>query len=394
MEQLGLADEIFAQIKQVRALFSNEMAVCSSGRPIRIDPVGFISILQGAYKAMTCIGLHLDGMDQDIQRLYEHTLRLGTSEETLAFSKGFFYVTGRLLSEIVGYRGYLCIIRRDDPIPGLGSHIITNLGQIAMSISEGYIPVIDMVDVENGFTDLSRTAGRNAWELFFRQPFDRALPSDLAAHKIIIKNGIPPVMPSYDMEFLTDLELVDRWRVMMRHYMAFSDAFRQKAELALRNKPFDTGERVLGVLCRGTDYTFTRPYNHPVQPSLEEVLAKTKEVMEGSGCRYIYLATEDPKILSAFKERFREALFITQDIYYPEIWGSGLNEINKRLGIDLYRKTEEYLLALFLLSRCSCFIGGRTSGTVVALLLAEQFDYFYVWNKGRYGVDDLFTTLL
>lgn len=393
MEQLSIIEELFTQIRQLKMIFSNEMAVCSSGRPIRIDPAEFVAILHGAYKAMTCIDLRLDGMDRDIQELGYLTSHLGTYEETALFSKSFLDIVDRALFEIVRCRECYCIIRRDDPIPGLASHIITNLGHIARSIFEGYIPVVDMVHAENGFTALSYTAGQNAWELFFRQTFDRSLPSDLSAQKIILKSGIPSVMPSYDMEFLTNPELVDRWRVMMRRYMPFSDAFQQKAELALQNKPFDTGERVLGVLCRGTDYIFTRPYNHPVQPTLEEVLEKTKEVMTEYDCKYIYLATEDPMILYGFGERFRDVLFVTQDIYYPDTQGCGLNEVNKRQGVDLYHKNEEYLLALYLLSRCQCFLGGRTSGTVVALLLAEQFEYFYVWNKGRYGVDDRFTIL-
>ncbi len=342
---------------------------------------------------MTCIGLYFDDMDQNIQELGVLASRLRTFEEITVFTNQFFYLADELLAQIIRYRECYCIIKRDDPVPGLGSHIITNLGQIAMSVSEGYIPVIDMVDAENVFTDLSRTIGQNAWELFFRQPFDRPLSAVLPVHKFNIKNGIPPIMPSYDMEFLTNSDLVDRWRVLMRRYMPFSDAFKEKAGLALQSGPFDKGARILGVLCRGTDYTFTRPYNHPVQPTLQEALEKAEEVMKEYSCKYIYLATEDSKVLSAFRVKFRDALFVTQDIYYPDIEGSGLNEVNKRYGIDLYHKNEEYLLALYLLSRCPCFIGGRTSGTVVTLLLAEQFAYFYVWNKGRYGVDDRFTAL-
>lgn len=86
MGQVSIADEIFAQIKQVKTIFSNEMAVYSSGRLIRIDPAEFVVILRETYKAMTCIGLYFDDMDQNIQELGVLASRLRTFEEITVFS--------------------------------------------------------------------------------------------------------------------------------------------------------------------------------------------------------------------------------------------------------------------------------------------------------------------
>lgn len=82
---------------------------------------------------------------------------------------------------------------------------------------------------------------------------------------------------------------------------------------------------MVGVLVRETDYVSKRPFNHPVQPDASELIQKAK--------------------------------------------------------------AEEYLIALYLLARCNCLIGGRTSGIVVSYLLADHLEDFFVWNKGKYGID-------
>lgn len=299
-----------------------------------------------------------------------------------------------MLLAIVRYREYYCIIKRNDSIPGLGSHIITNLGQIITSISEGYIPIIDMINVENSFSGLSQKMKKNAWELFFKQPFNCSLSPDILEKRYIVKDGIPRVMPSYDMEFLTNPDLVQRWKSLMKKFIPFSSEIEKKNTLAFQHFPFNTNERILGVLARGTDYTLLRPYNHPVQPTITQLLDKAEKVIEKYQCKYVYLATEDSLILSAFQKKFKDLLISTQNIYFSNIKEENLTEVYKKYQVDLYSKNQEYLTALYLLSKCCCFIGGRTSGAVVSLLLSDKYDYFYMWNMGRYGVDDIFSRLI
>ena len=54
---------------------------------------------------------------------------------------------------------------------------------------------------------------------------------------------------------------------------------------------------------------------------------------------------------------------------------------------DYYLRGKEYLTTIVMLSRADCFIGGRTSGTVGMMLLSDGFEYSYVYNLGRYGMD-------
>lgn len=391
MKQLSIADELFNSSKQMQKIFSNDMASYSSGACIQNTPLDYVCMLEKLHSILEILGLRVDHMEENIANLNILASQLELQGNFLKYVKGFYQAINSILSEVIKYREYYCIIRRNDPIPGLASHIITNLGQIVSGIAEGYIPVIDMVNVDNCFTSLSQETRQNSWELFFQQPFGTSLSPEVMAHKYIVKDGIPAFMPNYQMDFLTNMEIVDIWRQVMKRYMPFSSAIREKIRKIISNSPFRKKQRILGVLCRGTDYTALRPYNHPVQPSVEEVLKKVTEIMATQQCEIIYLATEDAKVLSAFQEHFQNKVFTTQNFYYSHEDRETLASINRNMNIDFYAKNEEYLIALYLLSQCDCFVGGRTSGSVVSLLLSEGYDYFYVWNKGRYGIDDVFS---
>ena len=80
-------------------------------------------------------------------------------------------------------------------------------------------------------------------------------------------------------------------------------------------------------------------------------------------------------------------MLLTQDIYYSSAEEDA--EWISQKHADPYAKNKEYLIALYLLSQCTCFIGRRTSGTVIVSLLSDEYEYFYTWNKGRYGIDDM-----
>ncbi len=286
-------------------------------------------------------------------------------------------------------KSQFCIIRRNDVVPGLASHIITNLGHVAASIREGRIPVVDMIGSENCFAELSKISGRNPWELFFEQAYGAELekiPEDMICDT---KVGIPAEMPSYDMEFLTNDALVNKWRRLCHLHMRPSCEIISEIEKVKSATPFSQNKRILGVLCRGTDYVEKRPFNHPVQPKPQEVIEKAKRVLMEQKCEYCYLATEDKEIVELFKKELGDRVFTSQEIYYENPQGKMLSQVNAETGTDVYRKNVEYLTALFLLAECDCFIGGRTSGTVAALLFADGFDYFYTWNKGRYGKNDV-----
>lgn len=316
---------------------------------------------------------------------------LDSAAQEGAFIDRFLSILDVLLLHTIKFRRNICLIRRNDSTPGLASHIITNLGQIVTALHNGYLPVIDTTYADNMFTNLSRAYSFNAWELYFKQPFSISLTDIATDEEVSVLDGIPSFMPNYNMDCLMNPDLMTFWQRMAHKYLILSSQSEHSIVQCLNHLPFDSDKKILGVLCRGTDYTNLSPYNHPVQPKPDIVLAKAQEYMEKYNCSYCYLATEDHEISQLFCSVLKERLLTTQEIYYASDLGETINQFNLAHAVDIHRKNTEYLTALVLLSKCQYFIGGRTSGSIVSLLLSDGFEKTHLWDLGRYGIDDALT---
>ena len=54
-------------------------------------------------------------------------------------------------------------------------------------------------------------------------------------------------------------------------------------------------------------------------------------------------------------------------------------------NLVFYHKDKDYLMAIYLLSKCRALVAGRTSGSVAAMIISEGYEDIYFWNRGRYG---------
>lgn len=391
MTQIEIADELFNAVKEVKNCFLKEKQAFYHAPSGNHTPDSqYVQILNNL--TILYHSLDFDAPDSaKIDELINSAQHAVTACDENLFIVNFLSALDTLLLNTIKFRGKICLIRRNDHIPGLASHIITNLGQIVRSIENGYLPVVDTFYADNMLTGLSRVTSQNAWELYFKQPFAITLQDIAPDTEVTIWDGIPPFMPNYSMDCLMNSELMSFWRGIARKYLPLSSMLNDSLNECLSRLPFGNDTKILGVLCRGTDYTNIRPYNHPVQPTPDAVLAKTHEYMEKYECDYCYLATEDQEILHIFKNDLKDRLLTTQELYYSSDLSDPISQANNDLSIDVHRKNLEYLTALFLLARCRYFIGGRTSGTMVSLLLSDGFEKSYLWDLGRYGIDDSLT---
>ena len=146
-------------------------------------------------------------------------------------------------------------------------------------------------------------------------------------------------------------------------------------------------ERILGVLARGTDYTGVKPYNHAIQPDAEMLTSVINEYCTKYHCNKIYIATEDAGILEYMKGIFGDRLLYTNQRRIKNISGY-LNENKDFAERDSLEKGIEYLTSIYLLSRCNGIIAGRTSGTVGACIMANNYEFRYFFALGSYGIED------
>ncbi len=264
------------------------------------------------------------------------------------------------------------------------------LGHIGYAIDKNYIPVVDMFNFENQFLNIENGNIKNPWEFFFKQPCNYSLNDIKHSKNIILSKQVSRPNKKYR----TKLNLLDKdqsaklmyFRGVYNKYIEFSPDIKSKMERDYKNI-IGPNKKVLGVLCRGTDYILKKPSGHPIQPEPTVVLKKAKEVFKSRDLKHVFLATEDKLILDLFLNEFGEKLlYINQKRFDSE----ELNDVQYICKVknntisDRYSMAVEYLSAINILSKCNCFIGGRTAGTFGVYIFTKGFDYDYTWDLGYY----------
>lgn len=192
--------------------------------------------------------------------------------------------------------------------------------------------------------------------------------------------------PNDSMDFITNELAVGYWRKFINKNISFNVRMSEYIESVGKDIGFSLNDRIVGVLVRGTDFIGLKPYNHPIPPTIEEAIYKTKKTMHEYNCNKVFLVTEDEDILDAFKTEFKQSL-----LYVPQ---RRVKNTNKEYIEDVINNIKDeniekqYITAIALLARCNCLLSARTSGGVAALVMSEGFEYEFFWNKGRYSVDE------
>ncbi|MBI1797658.1 MAG: hypothetical protein HYR74_11495 [Candidatus Eisenbacteria bacterium] len=283
------------------------------------------------------------------------------------------------------------VIRRDCKTIGLYTYVTLFLSHFAYAVGKGYIPVIDMKHLPSMYLTKSQLGKENAWEYYYKQPYDTNLDDVMRCGRYLLSssryNPIPP-----DVNSLYDPKEGRLWAALYDKSVVLNDATRAYVE-AECSALLGNGRRVLGVLYRGTDYAQGRPFRHPIQPQLEDVLARAKESMESWDCHYVYIATEEKRAVEAFRAVFPGRVLINDRVYYDEL---GIDYSKRDIATtvaegthDRYRVGLVYLASIMILARCNCLVAGMCAGTYAAVYInGGQYEHKYFFDLGRYGVDD------
>lgn len=263
------------------------------------------------------------------------------------------------------------VIRRNEPQAGLCSLVQTNLAWFRFAEQHGMIPVVDMQTTRNVYQRRGERGHVNAWEFFFEQPAGYTLEMIRRASRVVIATGALPApgfLPSLDGE-LTEWREIAKRCLRVRH-----EALAGFANEAVEREK----DGAIGVLARGTDYVSLRPKGHPVQPTAAQLIAK---VREGGESKRIFLVTEDKSIRDEFKQAFGSRLIVARQDFVD--YSGGYLADCRGVKNDRERGLA-YLKAIVDLARCPEIIAGRTSGTLVAALLADRLPRAYYFDLGCY----------
>ena len=275
------------------------------------------------------------------------------------------------------------VIRRAQCKAGLFSLVMTNMGLVKYALDKGYIPVIDMQSERNTYLDEEQVGRENSWEFYFEQPCGYSLKDISRSRNIILSSGLIGKNNFFPEDrMVKNPEEYQMWRNLFQRYFHVKKEILEEAE-TLKRELFH-GERVLGVLCRGTDYTNTRPKDHPIQPDIADVLDKVDEVLKQQKCSYVYLATEDDDIYAVFERQYGAKLKALKTRRYHNTGQENINDISAKSGESKYQLGRDYLMTILLLADCNCLVAGSAGGTYGALLMGKEYEYQYIFDLGTY----------
>ena len=276
------------------------------------------------------------------------------------------------------------VIRRRDAYCGLFSLYITTLARIDTALKKGFIPVVDMQNNFNLYLDEKKIGKENSWEYFFEQHIGKSLNDIKKSKNVIIGDGsVPEMFPYLDVDFLYGKKgNIEYWKDLAKRYIRVNTGI-QKYVDELYDKMFLRQDRVLGIRCRGTDYVNEKPKNHPRQPEITDILREAKRIIEEYKCTKIFLMTEDRSYYQACKNEFGDMLTVYNDKFTTYASGS-IGKAMYEQASSKYLMGMEYLIETLLLGKCNCLCAGCVSATVGVLLMANEYEYIYLFDLGIY----------
>lgn len=290
------------------------------------------------------------------------------------------------------------IIRINNRHGGLFSLFDSVLSHINYCEKKDWIPVVDLKNYPNNYLLDEEIGHINVWDIFFKQPSSvcgDGLSLEEAYHcKNAILSCSRPTLPGSNLSASTIDNVIEfaRYSFLYNKYIRLND--RVMSELDRYTQKYIGNARVLGVFLRGTDYILSRPYGHPIQPTIEEVIDLVREKRNEWKIDKIYLSTEDATYVRRFCAEFpgRVIVFDRKYISVDETTKSStvFEQINKSVIDSNYSLRDvgsDYFYSSLLLTRCSSVILSRT-GITPFLLFDNKYENYYVWDKGLYGINE------
>ena len=278
-------------------------------------------------------------------------------------------------------------------IEGLFALATSVINHVIYAKNNGYIPIVDLKHYDNQYFKDDRVFKDNVWEYFFEQPNGYNLDNVTQNSNVLIsQNCFFPDMKEvlWNGDVPKQLQNVSSGLECKKNTYKKYLKFNSQIQQYLDEKLFQicNSDEILGVLCRGTDYTKRRTYGEHIQPETKKVIEKVKQFIEKyPQINRIYVATEDNEIYETFKKEFKDLLI--ENSQYKYSYDNNSTKLLSQLSIDRknhnYSLAKEYLFSIYLLSKCKYFIGGKTTGTKWAWILSENWKDFYIWDLGKYG---------
>lgn len=254
-----------------------------------------------------------------------------------------------------------------------------------LALSKGYIPVFFVNGSRNTQEELSI-------EWIIKQPCE--ILFGINADTINRRDYVSEVLSDAPFRF----EGKNLWNVGSKEFRIWSSLAKKILNTTERFDEYMTRDvcqnglgmvEKIGVIVRGTDYTKLRPRLHPIQPNIEDVIKKVRDILDRNPAQKIYVVTDEEQTFAQFEKCFgKENVLTNTRVYYDKVfWDKNCYQIcdaHIERENDDYWHSMEYVSSLFILARCSTIVGGNCGGSKLAVLLAEHPENAGIFNLGVY----------
>lgn len=287
------------------------------------------------------------------------------------------------------------VIKNKDPKQGLFSIYRIALCYIKELVSLGYLPVVDMQTIGNAYLNPDKLGLENSWEYYFEQPSGISVTEAHVSAHVIDTSNIPLVTNlacNFD-DVLKSKKIRQFYSRLSSEYIRMKPTIKTIIEQRYQNifSKVPKGEKVCGILFRGSDYSKLKPYMHQIQPSIDMVIDKVTKLSKEWGFSYLFVATEDENALTELKKNFQNRILYLERLRFQDTGKELLADIDFQRENDRYIKGLDYLTEMILLSKCNFIIAGKATGTYGAAILSEQYGGYekeFYFDLGFYGIDD------
>lgn len=284
------------------------------------------------------------------------------------------------------------VIRVRPITSSIGSLMLWVLKQLKMCKLNGYIPVVDFSFFKNVLLEENEVGKVNPWEYYFEQPTMYSTFAVYHSKNVIMGNADDDCTPFEIDALADDPDVLSEYCDLFEKYIHMNKRIEKKAERIFHNM-FRTDldwkqRRTLGCVYRGTDFRNRKTVGEHRQPSMQEEIKKAQELMDKWECNYIFLATEDEGAVEGFKKVFHDKLIYVEKERYPSnVVFTQKYKFNREQ--DAYLKAEDYLIEIYILSRCNCLLSSRVGILAIALPMNNQrYEHKYIYDLGLYTEED------
>lgn len=276
------------------------------------------------------------------------------------------------------------VIRINQPICGLASFEAIIACYCAYAEKRGFLPIVDLQNLPTMYHEAEEVGKINIWERYYEQPEGLSLVDTSTAKKVIFGDYSNPRTHLVRFWYMDNPLNRNKYTCYHQKYIRINEKMRQIVDQTAEELGFNEGQRILGVVARGTDYRALKPVLHAVVPSDDKMILRTREVMLAQKCTRLFLATEDLDILEAFQRAFPEKLVFTNQKRFRTQEKQMIAHYASDRPNDRYLRGEEYLTALELLARCDCLIGVGCNAFYGAAARKECWEYIEQFDEGSY----------